>query len=101
MSRAKDGKFAEKQSMGQVILAWLEGLAALAIAGVFGRFMAGILAALRSCNANNSDLSVSNCGKQGLNQSDVFVLIIFLVFVILAVNLLQRAWQQTRSRRKK
>ena len=64
---------------------WLAGMA-----------VSSDLASFRSCSSNNTGLYVRTCGKQGLNTSDIFLLILFILAGCMVVSLLTAAWRMIR-----
>jgi len=94
MSKQEAGKSSPKS----LALIWLAVLVSLAVAVGVGWFLTGDLIAFRSCGHNNTGLSISNCGKQGLNVSDILVILVFIAAVSVTLSLIGRAWKMSRRR---
>lgn len=51
----------------------------------------------RSCSTNNSDLALSNCGKQAFNVGDFVLLGLFLLSAALAATMCTAAWRTVKK----
>jgi hypothetical protein len=81
-----------------VAVIWLGSIVSLGILAFMALAVKSDLASFRSCNANSSGLSITSCGKQGLNIGDILLLGLFILSAALVVTLLTAASRTIRGR---
>jgi len=99
MSRRKRndyGQFAKGPSKKMLFGSWLGSLAGLGITWAMLLAVWSDLSSFRSCNANSGGLTLSSCGKHGLNVGDVVLLGLFLLAGCLAFSLCTHAIRITK-----
>lgn len=94
--RSTDGKFATKHSFRHLAFLWICSLLSIGLLFFTGNALTDSIAAFQSCDVNNTGLSVSSCGKTGLNVGDVIFLGLFIASAVLAVSLFTASWRKTR-----
>jgi hypothetical protein len=97
MSRAKTSR-RPSRPLWQVVALWVLSLLSVGLLYLAGNAVDADLGSFRSCNSNNSGLTISNCGKQGLNFGDVVLFILFALAACLVVTLFTAAWRTTRGK---
>lgn len=99
MSKRRDehGQFERNHSFGFILLHWIGGLLGLGAMYGIGRFLASNLAAFRSCDHNNTGLTVASCGKQGLDAGDFLSIVLLLVALAITIRLFSQAWHMSRK----
>lgn len=98
--RGNDGKFAVKYSWKYLTFLWVSTILSVGLLFLVGNALTDSVAAFQSCDTNNTGLSVSSCGKQGLNVGDVVLFVLFVAAAGLAVSLATLSWRKTRGHEK-
>lgn len=93
-------KPARQHSTGFIVTTWVGAVLSLGLLLLVAMAVRSDLGALKPCSANNSGLSVTNCGKTGLNTGDLLLLALFVLSACLVVTLFTAAWQMTRRKSK-
>lgn len=96
--RTPDGHFARRQSPFMIAMIWVGSVLSLGLLVFLALAVKTDLAGFRSCNANSSGLSITSCGKQGLNVGDVLLVALFVLSAALVVTLLTAASRTIRKR---
>lgn len=99
MSKRRDlsGRYATRRSPKFIAGAWVAGFLSVGLLYVISRVFTSDLASFRSCNANNSGLSIVSCGKQSPNFGDVLIFLVFVMAAALTVSLFTAAWRFSRK----
>lgn len=79
---------------------WLGVSLSIGLLLATGAAVKSSFASLRSCDANNSGLTVVNCGKAAPNITDFFLLGLFVLSAVLVVSLFTGAWRMIRGKQK-
>jgi hypothetical protein len=99
MSRGKARAARQRpRPVWQIVGLWLGSLLSVGLLYLVGSAVDSDLGSFRSCSTNSSGLTISNCGKQGLNFGDVILLALFALAACLVVTMFTAAWRTTRGR---
>lgn len=96
--RNTDGKFAVQHSFKHLAFLWACTVLSVGLLYLAGNALTDSIAAFQSCDTNNTGLSISSCGKQGLNVGDVILFALFMASAALTVSLFTMSWRKTRGR---
>lgn len=96
--RNADGKFAVQYSFKYLAFIWVCSILSVGLLYLAGNALTDSIAAFQSCDTNNTGLSISSCGKQGLNVGDVILFALFAASAALTVSLFTMSWRKTRGR---
>lgn len=96
--RNEDGKFAVQHSFKHLAFLWVCSILSIGLLYLAGNALTDSIAAFQSCDTNNTGLSISSCGKQGLNVGDVILFALFAASAALTVSLFTMSWRKTRGR---
>ena len=75
---------------------WGIALASCSLLAISGVVMWQDIISFRSCNVNNTDLSVTTCGKASVNPGDGLLGVLFLFSFLLVISLFTHAYRLTR-----
>lgn len=95
MSR-KSSKPSQPRPLWMVITTWVCSLLSTGLLYLAAIAVDADLASFRSCSANSSGLTISNCGKQSLNPGDLILIALLILSACLTVTLFTAAWRMTR-----
>jgi len=84
------------RSASVIIWSWVGALTSAALLWPAVLITAADLSGLRSCNVNNSGLTISSCGKQSLNIGDFIILILVVSVAILTFSAVTHAIRMSR-----
>jgi len=72
------------RSAGVIIWSWVGALTSVVLLWPASLVLVADLSGLRSCNVNNTGLTIASCGKQSLNIGDFIILVLVVSVAILA-----------------
>jgi hypothetical protein len=94
--RSKSPKGPQRHSAGAIVAIWISSMLSVGLLYLAGSAVDADLGSFRSCSANNSGLTVTNCGKSGLSPGDLVLLLLLALCASLVVTLFTAAWRMTR-----
>jgi hypothetical protein len=86
----------KERSTSFVIITWIASILAVGLLLLIGNAVKADIAGFRSCSVNNSGLTVTSCGRQGINAGDAILFGLFVMAASLVVTLFTAAWRMTR-----
>lgn len=100
MSKARngEGKYAKAYSKKFIIFMWFCSLLSVLLLYFAGTALTDTMSAFQSCSTNSTGLSISNCGKQGLNFGDIIIFVLFALSATLTVSLVTASLRATKRR---
>jgi hypothetical protein len=99
MSSRKQSKVAAPRSKRAILGIWLAAVLSLGLLFLAGQALLSDLGSFRACNTPGA-LSISNCGKQGLNVGDFVIFVWLVLSAALALSLCTAALRTIPRRRK-
>ena len=99
MSRRKRndyGQFAKAPSKKMLFGSWLASFVSLALLWATAAALWSDLSSFRSCDANSGGLTLTSCGKHGLNAGDTILLGLFLLAGAMAFSMCTHAYRMTK-----
>lgn len=96
--RNSEGKYAKAYSKKFIAFLWFSSLVSILLLYLAGTALTDTMSAFQSCSGNSTGLSISNCGKQGLNVGDIIIFTLFVLSAALTVSLVTASLRATKRR---
>jgi hypothetical protein len=84
---SKNIKKSKDHSFSLIIASWAGCLCSAVLLVLLGRVVVADFGGLRSCNTNSGGLTMTTCGKQGLNTGDILILLLFCLAACMVISL--------------
>jgi len=97
-ARNSEGKFAKAYSKKFILFLWFSSFLSILLLYFAGTALTDTMSAFQSCNTNSTGLSISNCGKQGLNLGDIIIFVLFGLSATLTVSVVTASLRATKRR---
>lgn len=96
--RNSEGKYAKPYSKKFILSLWVGSILSIFLLYLAGTALTDTMSAFQSCSSNSTGLSISNCGKQGLNVGDIIIFVLFALSATLTVSLVTASLRATKRR---
>lgn len=87
----------QRRPISVIIWSWIGALLSIGLLVPAAAMVLADASAYRPCSINTSGLSVSDCGKRGVQISDLIVLVLFVAAVLLVICAVTHAIRMTRK----
>lgn len=97
MSKPAKAKRTRTRSPGFIIMTWVSAVLSVGLMLLVGNGFKADIAGFRPCSVNNSGLTLSTCGRQGINIGDLVFFGLFVLSACLVVTLFTAGWRMSRG----
>jgi hypothetical protein len=92
------GQYAKRQSPKRLFMTWAGALLSVGLLYFMGKIVVANFTSFRSCEANQSGLTIVACGRGSFSITDVALIGLFILSAALAVSSMTAALRTIRRR---